>query len=56
MKDIFTKSENFKQEYSATIVKVGELKDIENSDNGFYTVKIDSENDVDEDKEEFINL
>lgn len=33
MKDIFTKSENFKQEYSATIVKVGKLKDIENSDN-----------------------
>lgn len=33
MKDIFTKSENFKQEYSATIVRVGELKDIENSDN-----------------------
>lgn len=32
-KEIFTKSENFKQEYSATIVKVGELKDIENSDN-----------------------
>ncbi len=32
-KNIFTKSENFKQEYSATIVKVGELKDIENSDN-----------------------
>lgn len=33
MKEVFTKSENFKQEYSATIVKVGELKDIENSDN-----------------------
>lgn len=33
MKNIFTKSENFKQEYSATIVRVGELKDIENSDN-----------------------
>lgn len=33
MNDIFTKSENFKQEYSATIVKVCELKDIENSDN-----------------------
>ena len=33
MKSIFSKSENFKQEYSATIVKVGELKDIENSDN-----------------------
>ena len=33
MKNIFTKSENFKQEYSATIVKVGELRDIENSDN-----------------------
>ena len=33
MKEIFTKSENFKQEYSATIVRVGELKDIENSDN-----------------------
>lgn len=32
-KEVFTKSENFKQEYSATIVKVGELKDIENSDN-----------------------
>jgi len=32
-KDIFTKSENFKEEYSATIVRVGELKDIENSDN-----------------------
>ena len=32
-KEIFTKSEKFKQEYSATIVKVGELKDIENSDN-----------------------
>jgi len=33
MNNIFTKSEKFKQEYSATIVKVGELKDIENSDN-----------------------
>lgn len=33
MKDIFTKSEKFKEEYCATIVKVGELKDIENSDN-----------------------
>lgn len=33
MKNIFTKSEKFKQEYSATIVRVGELKDIENSDN-----------------------
>ena len=33
MKEIFTKSENFKEEYCATIVKVGELKDIENSDN-----------------------
>ena len=33
MKNIFTKSENFKEEYCATIVKVGELKDIENSDN-----------------------
>lgn len=32
-KEIFTKSETFKQEYSATIVRVGELKDIENSDN-----------------------
>lgn len=32
MKQIFAKSENFKQEYSATIVKVGQLKDIENSD------------------------
>lgn len=32
-KKIFTKSETFKQEYSATIVRVGELKDIENSDN-----------------------
>ena len=33
MENIFTKSENFKEEYCATIVKVGELKDIENSDN-----------------------
>lgn len=33
VKEIFTKSENFRQEYSATIVRVGELKDIENSDN-----------------------
>lgn len=33
MKNIFTKSDNFKEEYCATIVKVGELKDIENSDN-----------------------
>lgn len=33
MKQIFTKSDNFKEEYCATIVKVGELKDIENSDN-----------------------
>ena len=33
MKNVFTKSEGFKQEYSATVVKVGELKDIENSDN-----------------------
>lgn len=33
MKEIFTKSESFKEEYSATIVRVGELKDIENSDN-----------------------
>lgn len=32
-KEIFTKSETFKQEYSATIVRVGELKNIENSDN-----------------------
>lgn len=32
-KEIFTKSETFKQEYSATIVRVGELKYIENSDN-----------------------
>lgn len=32
-KNVFTKSEGFKQEYSATVVKVGELKDIENSDN-----------------------
>ena len=38
MKKIFTKSENFKQEYSATIVRVGELKDIENSDNLKQTV------------------
>ena len=33
MSNFFTKSENFKEEYCATIVKVGELKDIENSDN-----------------------
>lgn len=33
MNQIFTKSDNFKEEYCATIVKVGELKDIENSDN-----------------------
>jgi len=33
MNQIFTKSGNFKEEYCATIVKVGELKDIENSDN-----------------------
>lgn len=33
MENIFTKSENFKEEYCATIVKVGVLKDIENSDN-----------------------
>jgi len=32
-KEIFTKSEKFRQEYSATIVRVGELHDIENSDN-----------------------
>lgn len=38
MKKIFTKSENFKQEYSATIVRVGELKDIENSDNLKQTI------------------
>jgi hypothetical protein len=38
MKEIFTKSENFKQEYSATIVRVGELKDIENSDNLKQTI------------------
>lgn len=33
MKELLVKSENFRQEYSATIVKVGALKDIENSDN-----------------------
>lgn len=33
MKEIFTKSKDFRQEYCATVVKVGELKDIENSDN-----------------------
>lgn len=34
MKDtVFSKSKDFKQEYSATIIKVGELNDIENSDN-----------------------
>lgn len=33
MKELLTKSENFKQEYSATVVKVGAMKDIENSDN-----------------------
>lgn len=33
MKELFSKSDTFKQEYSATIVKVGTLKDIENSDN-----------------------
>lgn len=33
MKGLFSKSETFKQEYSATIVKAGTLKDIENSDN-----------------------
>ena len=38
MKEIFSKSENFKQEYSATIVRVGELKDIENSDNLKQTI------------------
>lgn len=37
-KEIFTKSNNFKQEYSATIVRVGELKDIENSDNLKQTI------------------
>ena len=30
--------------------------DITNETNGFYTVTIDSETDIDEDKEEFINL
>ena len=29
MGDVFTQSENFKQEYSASIVKVGELNEIE---------------------------
>lgn len=33
MKEVFTKSQKFVQEYSATIVRVGELHDIENSDN-----------------------
>lgn len=37
-KKIFTKSEKFRQEYSATIVRVGELKDIENSDNLKQTI------------------
>lgn len=30
--------------------------DISNSNNGFYTMTINNENDIDEDKEEFINL
>ena len=33
MKEIFTKSESFKEEYCAAIVKVGRLSDIEGSDN-----------------------
>lgn len=32
-KEIFSKSESFKEEYCSTIIRVGELKDIENSDN-----------------------
>lgn len=32
-KEIFSKSEGFKEEYCSTIIRVGELKDIENSDN-----------------------
>ena len=33
-----------------------ECVDVPNSDNGFYTVSINSETDIDENKEEFINL
>lgn len=33
MNNIFTKSKSFRQEYSATIIRIEELKDIENSDN-----------------------
>lgn len=38
MENIFTKSENFKQEYCCTIIKVGELKPIEGADRIAQTI------------------
>lgn len=38
MKEIFSKSKNFKQEYCCTIVKIGEVKDIPNYDSIGVTI------------------